>query len=98
MSGHASYRTYWITWGVLLVLTLSMLFVEATPFTRILTVLFLLGAMLAKAALIGGWFMHLRFERPALWIPLVAGTLLTAAFLFFLIAVDGAAMQRMAVP
>ena len=98
MSGHTSYRTYWITWGVLLILTLSMLFVEATPFTRLLAVLFLLSAMFVKAFLIGGWFMHLRFERPALVIPLVFGTLLTVAFLFFLIAIDGAAMLRLAEP
>lgn len=71
---------------------------RSQSFTRLVAVLFLLGAMMVKAFLIGGWFMHLRFERPALVIPIVFGTLLTVAFLFFLIAVDGAAMLRMAEP
>lgn len=97
MSGTTTFRIYWVVWGVLLVLTLAMLMVEATEFTRALAVAFLVAAMLAKAVLIGSWFMHLRFERMTLVLPLVLGTLLTAAVLFFLIAVDGAQTARLSV-
>ena len=96
--GLPSYRLYWFAWGVLLVLTLSMILVESTEFTRILAVITLLVAMAAKIVIIGGWFMHLRFERPQFVITLVAATLLTAAVLFLLIAVDGAQMQQLAEP
>lgn len=91
-----SYRTYWIAWGVLLLLTLLMLMMEAAPFSRVFAVLFLVVAMLFKASLIGGWFMHLRSERAALVVSVVVGTLATAAVLFLLIAPDGVAMLRLA--
>ena len=57
------YKIYWITWGILLVITVSMLAAEAFHLPRIFTVLFLLAFMMVKAAMIGGNFMHLRFER-----------------------------------
>lgn len=96
MEGVTSYRTYWVTWSILLALTALMLVMEAARFSVVFTVLFLVVAMLIKATLIGGWFMHLRFERAALVVSVVAGTLATAAFLFLLIAPDGAAMLRLA--
>jgi len=47
--------------------------------------------MMAKATLITGWFMHLRYERLAL-ICIVAGTILiTSAFMFFLLIPDSRA-------
>ncbi|MFQ5679482.1 MAG: cytochrome C oxidase subunit IV family protein [Gemmatimonadota bacterium] len=96
MERTTAYRTYWIAWGLLLILTLSMILVELAGFPFLAAVGFLVAAMMAKATVIAGWFMHLRFERRALVLAVVAGTLLTAAFLFGLIAVDGAAMQRLA--
>ena len=96
MEDMTSYRTYWIAWVVLLVLTLVMVAVEAAGLPRALIVLVLVGAMLAKATLIGGWFMHLRFERTALVVSLVGATLATAAVLFFLLVPDGMAMLRLA--
>ena len=96
MEGVTSYRTYWIAWGVLLVLTLLMLIVEATGFSKVVIVVILAVAMFTKATLIGGWFMHLRFERTALVVSVVVGTLATAACLFLLIASDGVAMLRLA--
>jgi caa(3)-type oxidase subunit IV len=98
MEGLTSYRTYWTAWAILLVLTLLMIVTEGASFSRVAIVAFLVSAMLVKAALITGWFMHLRFERAALVVPVVLVTLLTAAFLFFLIAVDGLEMARMAAP
>ena len=83
---------------MLLALTLAMLMVEATEFTRLLAVFFLVTAMIAKAVLIGGWFMHLRYERATLVLPLVLGVLLTAVVLFALISVDGAQTARLSEP
>ena len=96
MESMTSYRTYWVAWVILLALTLMMVLVEAAGLPRVLIVLILVGAMLTKATLIGGWFMHLRFERAALVVSLVGATLATAAFLFFLLVPDGMAMLRLA--
>ncbi|MFQ5528915.1 MAG: cytochrome C oxidase subunit IV family protein [Gemmatimonadota bacterium] len=97
MEGHkTSFKSYWLAWGVLLVLTLAMLVVESAGLTRILAALFLLAAMAFKASIIGGWFMHLRLERRTIVLPLVLATLITALVLYGLIAVDAAWMQRLA--
>ena len=90
------YRTYWIVWVVLLALTTIMIVTEGAGLPRGATIAVVLGAMATKVTLIGGWYMHLRFERAALIASVVGGTFATVAFLFFLIAVDGAAMLRMA--
>ena len=91
-----SFKTYWVAWGVLLLLTLAMLVVESANLTKVLGIIFLLAAMVFKASIIGGWFMHLRFERRSIVIPLVLGTLITALVLFGLIAVDGIWMNQIA--
>ena len=96
MAKTTSYRTYWIAWSLLLALTMTMILVEGMNWPRVVTLLVLVVAMLVKATVIGGWFMHLRFERTALVLSVVVGTLLTAALLFFLIVPDGIAMLRMA--
>ncbi|MFQ5703183.1 MAG: cytochrome C oxidase subunit IV family protein [Gemmatimonadales bacterium] len=96
MEHGASSRTYWGIWLVLLVLTLFMLLIEEASLPGVITILFLVGAMLTKAGLIGGWFMHLRFERAALVVCVVIGTLATALALFVLIAPDGVSMLRLA--
>ncbi len=84
-----SYRTYWGIWVVLLVLTLLMIFLEALDFSTAGTVFLLSSAMLVKATLIAGWFMHLRYERLALVLCVVLGILVTAAFMYFLLIPDG---------
>jgi caa(3)-type oxidase subunit IV len=93
--GHVSFRTYWGIWAVLLVLTLVMLLLEAVDLEPAATILVLVVAMLIKAALIAGWFMHLKFERPALVWPVVGATLLTAGFLYFLLIPDARDILRM---
>ncbi|MFQ5550427.1 MAG: cytochrome C oxidase subunit IV family protein [Gemmatimonadales bacterium] len=87
-AGNVSFRTYWGIWSVLLVLTVVMMIVEAVDLSPATTILILVAAMLTKASLIVAWFMHLRFERPALMWSVVAGTLFTAAFLYFLLIPD----------
>ena len=75
------YAVYWKAWAVLLVLTLVMAFAPGGP-VLVCTII------AAKAAIIGAWFMHLRHERAALSVVLVAATLATAVILFALIAID----------
>ena len=96
MTAHAStYRTYWVIWGVLLAFTLAMIAVEGANLPRILTLVVLTGAMFAKATLITAWFMHLKYERTALILVVVLGTLITVTFLAGLLAVDGAYMLEL---
>jgi cytochrome c oxidase subunit IV len=97
-SSAGSYKGYWITWGIMLVVTGIMLVTDSLPWSRLLVIGLLLAAMLVKVALIGGEFMHLRFEKPAL-IWAVAGTILFfSAFLFILIAFDGLRISEMLQP
>jgi len=98
MGGVTSYRTCWIIWAVLLALTITMLVVEGAALPAGLTIAVLAVAMLAKASFIGGWFMHLRYETRALAVTLVAVTLITAAFMFFLLIPDARAVYESVAP
>ncbi len=82
-------RPYWRIWVILLVLTLVMVFVDQSPLSRGALILVLVAAMLSKAALIGAYFMHLRFETVSLVVTVVVGLLITGIILFALIAPDG---------
>ena len=90
------YRTYWIAWVVLLGLTTTMFGAEAAPLPHAVTVGVVLCAMSVKVGLIGAWYMHLRYERLALVLSVVVGTLATAAALFFLLVPDGISMRHLA--
>ncbi|HEU0091869.1 MAG TPA: cytochrome C oxidase subunit IV family protein [Vicinamibacteria bacterium] len=80
--GTNPYRIYWITWGLLLMITVAMLAAEAFHLPRIFLALFLLTFMMVKAAMIGGNFMHLRFERRNLSWMVGAGILVTSLILY----------------
>lgn len=80
--GANPYRIYWITWVLLLMITVAMLAAEAFHFPRIFLVLFLLTFMMIKAAMIGGNFMHLRFERRNLTWVVALGILVTSLILY----------------
>jgi cytochrome c oxidase subunit IV len=80
------YRVYWITWFVLLVITVAMLVAERFHFPRIFLVLFLLAFMLVKAVMIAGNFMHLRFEKRNLAVMVGVGLLVTSVILFLFLA------------
>lgn len=86
MSEHAPganpYKIYWVTWGILLVITVAMLGAEMFHLPRWFLVLFLLAFMMVKAVMISGWFMHLRFERSNLALMVATGILLTSVILF----------------
>jgi cytochrome c oxidase subunit IV len=76
------YRIYWITWAMLLVITVAMLGAEMFHMPRIVLVLFLLAFMMVKAVMIGGNFMHLRFEKSNLGIMVFCGIMITTLILF----------------
>jgi caa(3)-type oxidase subunit IV len=75
------YRIYLVTWGVLLVITVAMLAAESFHMPRWFLVVFLVGFMSVKAAMIGGNFMHLRYEHRRITIMVVVGILATSLVL-----------------
>ena len=79
-----AYRTYWIAWLFLLILTLVMV-VLSSPVV-------LLAGMTVKAAVILFWFMHLRSERVGLVAAVLAAIFVTGFLLFGLLVPDGRAM------
>ncbi|MDA2937744.1 cytochrome C oxidase subunit IV family protein [Acidobacteria bacterium AH-259-A15] len=83
------YAVYWRIWFLLLILTAIMVFVDQVSLPRLALVWILVLAMLMKASLIAGYFMHLRFEKLTLAVIVGVGILATAAALFLLIAPDG---------
>ncbi len=88
-TGHTGYGLYWRIWLVLLVLTAVMIFVDQMQMPRTVLVLVLVSAMLAKATLIAGYFMHLRFEKLFLRLAVLLGLLINGAILYGLISIDG---------
>jgi cytochrome c oxidase subunit IV len=80
--GANPYRVYWVTWGILLVITVAMLVAERFHMPRIVLVLFLLVFMMVKAVMIGGNFMHLRFEKSNLGLMVFCGIMVTSLILF----------------
>ena len=83
------YGIYWIIWGVLLMLTFTMIFIgEANLGYEAKAFLLLLGAA-AKAALIIFYFMHLRLEKAGLAVIVLVGIFLTGTLMFALPAYDG---------
>ena len=88
----AAYKTYWKTWGILLTLTLVMVFVDVMSLPRMLMLVVLLGAMMTKAYLIATEFMDLKHERPIVGISIAVSILFLGTFLFAFISPDGFAV------
>jgi len=88
-------RTYWITWSVLLVFTVVMLWADTASLPRAAFVVFMLAAMLTKASIIGANFMHLKSERTPLILTVVVGLLVTGGILYVLIVPDAARIHEM---
>jgi caa(3)-type oxidase subunit IV len=80
------YRIYWVTWVILLVITVLMLASEAFHMPRWVLVVYLVAFMMVKATMIGGNFMHLRYERRNMAVMVAGGILLTSLILFAFIA------------
>lgn len=79
------YRVYWTTWIALLIITVVMLAAETFHMPRLVLIVFLLAFMMVKAVMIGGNFMHLRYEQRNLAVMVAAGILVTSLILYFFI-------------
>ena len=90
-----SLKTYWRIWGMLLALTLVMLFLDQAPMPQPLFVTIMVAAMLTKASLIAAYFMHLKYEHRFLQATLVVGLLINGAFMFALFVPDALRIYRM---
>jgi cytochrome c oxidase subunit IV len=88
-------KIYWITWSVLLIFTVAMLWADSASLPRQAFVVFMLIAMLTKASIIGANFMHLKAERVQLILTVVVGLLVTGGILYVLIAPDAARIHDM---
>jgi hypothetical protein len=88
-------KTYWITWCVLLAFTLTMLWADTASIPRTIFVVFMVGAMLTKASIIAGNFMHLRHENAWIAVTVVVGLLGCGAILYVLIVPDAARIHGM---
>ena len=88
-------RTYWITWSVLLVFTVVMLWADSASLPRTAFVVFMIAAMLTKASIIGANFMHLKAERLPLVMTVVVGLLVTGTILYVLIVPDAVRIHEM---
>ena len=91
------YRMYWITWALLLLVTLGMLAMEYLAWPAWILITVLVAAMMLKASVISGYFMHLRFERRALIVIIGASILLTALVMFVLLALDAHRVGQLSV-
>jgi cytochrome c oxidase subunit IV len=92
--GANPYKIYWVTWGILLVITVAMLAAEMFHFPRLFLILFLVAFMMVKAAMIGGNFMHLRFERSNLTWMVALGILVTSLILYTFITPESLYVKR----
>ena len=88
-------KLYWVTWGVLLLFTVVMLWADGLALPRMAFVAFMLAAMLTKATIIGANFMHLRHENGWLVATVVVGLLVMGTILFVLIVPDAARIHAM---
>jgi caa(3)-type oxidase subunit IV len=83
--GKSPYRVYFVTWGILLAITVLMLMAERFHMPRLVLVVFLISFMMVKAVMIGGNFMHLRYEQRNLAVMVAAGILVTSLILYLFI-------------
>lgn len=81
-AGGNPYKIYWVTWAILLVITVAMLAAEEFHMPRWFLLVFLLIFMMVKAVIIAGNFMHLRFEKRNLGFMVGAGILATSLILY----------------
>ena len=88
-------KLYWISWAVLLVFTILMLWMDSVPFPRTPFIVAMVAAMLIKVSVIGSNFMHLRRERLTLVAVVVIGLLVTATVLYVLVVSDALRIHRM---
>jgi caa(3)-type oxidase subunit IV len=83
--GGNPYKVYITTWVALLIITVLMLVAETFNMPRWFLLVFLLLFMAVKAAMIGGYFMHLKYEKMNLRVMVATGLVITTLILFFFI-------------
>ena len=88
-------RSYWVTWAVLLVFTVVMLWADTASLPRTFFVVFMLAAMLTKASIIGANFMHLKSEHSGMIATVVFGLLVMSTILYVLIVPDAVRIHDM---
>jgi caa(3)-type oxidase subunit IV len=95
MSSHAesagshSYKGYWILWVILLMLTVTMIFIGESSMSQIPQATMLLIGSSLKASLIIFYYMHLRLEKRNLVLLVLIGIFLTGILMFVIPAYDG---------
>ena len=89
------YRIYWVTWAILLVITVGMLAAEKFHMPRWFLIAFLLTFMAVKAVMIAGNFMHLRFERRNLAVMVGAGIVVTSLILYAYVSQETARIMHL---
>jgi cytochrome c oxidase subunit IV len=91
------YKIYWVTWAVLLAITVAMLAAEEFHMPRWFLLIFLLAFMMVKALLIGGNFMHLRYEKKTLPWMVGIGILVTSLILYTFVSREGQHVLQQAI-
>ena len=86
---------HWVTWAALLGLTVLMLWADHAAMARAVFLTVVIGAMVVKATMIAGRFMHLAQEQRALVATVVIGLFVTALVLFVLIVPDAVRIHGM---
>ena len=84
----ASYKQYAVIWAILLLFTVTMIFIgEADMATGPQTLLLLLGSA-TKASLIIFFYMHLKYEKMPLIVTVLVGIFVTSILMFVIPAYD----------
>jgi cytochrome c oxidase subunit 4 len=88
-SASHGYKGYWMIWVVLLVATVTMIFIGESQMSTALQVVLLLMGSSIKATLIIFFYMHLRFEKMGLTMIVMVGIFVTSLLMFAIPAYDG---------
>lgn len=89
-SASHGYKGYWMIWVVLLVATVTMIFIGDSQMSTAPQVVLLLMGSSIKATLIIFFYMHLRFEKMGLIMIVMVGIFVTSLLMFAIPAYDGA--------
>ena len=84
------YKTYVIILGILLAVTLVMIFIGESSMAPAPQALLLLLGSAIKATLIIFYYMHMRFENFGLILTVLVGIFITSFLMFVIPAYDGA--------
>jgi cytochrome c oxidase subunit IV len=89
--GSHGYKGYALIWVILLMLTVTMVFIGESGMVEAPKALLLLIGSSIKATLIIFFYMHLRFERLNLILLVLVGIFVTGILMFAVPAYDGSA-------